>query len=176
AVSHNPASNLKIGAGVAPIPELIARGVRVALGTDGAISGNDLDMWKALRYAAIIHNGRLESPTAILPRQAFAMATLAGADALGLGGELGSLEPGKAADFILVRTDGVHSAPLFDPCDHLVYAAAKSDVTDVFIGGDHIVKDGALTKADLQEILVQVRGLQPKIAAAIAQSDLGTKY
>ena len=167
-VSHNPASNLKIGAGIAPVPELIAMGVRVALGTDGPISGNDLDMWKAVRYAAIIHNGRLESPTAILPRQAFEMATIKGAQALGMGDELGSLEPGKRADFILLRTDDVHSAPLFDPLDHLVYAAAKSDVTDVFVSGERVVKDGRLTRADLSAIMADVRALQPAIAAAIA--------
>jgi 5-methylthioadenosine/S-adenosylhomocysteine deaminase len=167
-VSHNPASNLKIGAGIAPVPELIAKGVRVALGTDGAISGNDLDMWKALRYAAIIHNGRLENPTAILPRQAFEMATIRGAEALGMADDIGSLEPGKSADFILVRTDGVHSAPLFDPLDHLVYAAAKSDVSDVFVKGEQVVNDGALTRLDLPELLAGVRALQPAIAAAIA--------
>ncbi|MCG8443738.1 MAG: amidohydrolase family protein, partial [Caulobacterales bacterium] len=168
AVSHNPASNLKLGAGIAPVPELMAKGVRISLGTDGPISGNDLDMWKALRYGAVLHNGRLEDPTAILPRQAFAMATLAGADALGMAGEIGSLEAGKRADFILVRADGVHAAPIFDALEHLVYAAAKSDVTDVFVGGEHVVADGAATRVDLAEIIAGVHALQPAIAAAVA--------
>jgi 5-methylthioadenosine/S-adenosylhomocysteine deaminase len=167
-VSHNPASNMKLGAGIAPIPELLSRGVRVALGTDGAISGNDLDMWKALRYAAVLHNGRLMDPTAVLPRQAFAMATIEGAKALGVGDQLGSLEPGKRADFMLVRTDVAHAAPMFDPVDHLVYSAAKSDVTDVFRDGEQVVKDGQLTKVDLAEMIAKVAELQPKIATAVA--------
>lgn len=168
-VSHNPASNLKIGSGVAPAPELMARGVNVSLGTDGPISGNDLDMWKALRYAAIIHNGRLESPTAILPRQAYAMATRRGAEALRLGDEIGSLEPGKRADFILVRTDGAHAAPIFDPLDHLVYGASKSDVTDVFAGGEQVVKDGQLTRVHLPELVAGVRALKPAILRALGE-------
>jgi 5-methylthioadenosine/S-adenosylhomocysteine deaminase len=169
AISHNPASNLKIGAGVAPIPELLARGARVSLGTDGPISGNDLDMWKALRYAAIIHNGRLEDPTAILPRQAYAMATRNGADALGLLDEIGGLEPGKRADFILVRTDSAHASPIFDPLDHLVYGASKSDVTDVFSAGEQVVKDGQLTRVHLPELVAGVRALKPAILRALGE-------
>ena len=167
-VSHNPASNLKIGSGIAPIPEMMSKGVRVALGTDGPISGNDLDMWKALRYAAILHNGRLEDPTAVLPRQALAMATKTGADALGLTNHIGSLEVGKSADFILLRTDGPHATPIFDPHDHLVFAAAKSDVTDVFLAGEQVVREGALTRVDLAPIIAQARALQPRILEAVA--------
>ena len=127
-VSHNPVSNLKLASGIARVPDLLAAGVRVALGTDGAISGNDLDLWMALRLAATLHRGATRRADAVTTAQAFRMVTLDAAAALGAADRIGSLEPGKFADMILVDLARAHAVPLFDPLTHLVFSCAKSDV------------------------------------------------
>jgi 5-methylthioadenosine/S-adenosylhomocysteine deaminase len=167
-VVHNPVSNLKLASGVARIPDLLAAGVPVALGTDGAISGNDLDLWMAMRLAAMLHKGATRRADAVRTAQAFAMATLNGARALGQAHRIGSLEPGKAADMALIATDRPHATPLFDPLTHLVYSTAKSDVTDVWVGGEAVVRGGRLARHDLDATLAEVRALAPAIAASIA--------
>jgi 5-methylthioadenosine/S-adenosylhomocysteine deaminase len=167
-VVHNPVSNLKLASGIARIPDLLAAGVPVALGTDGAISGNDLDLWMALRLAATLHKGATRRADAVTTRQAFAMATIEGARAIGQAHRLGSLEEGKAADMVLVTTDRAHAQPLFDPLTHLVYSTAKSDVTHVWVGGAPVVADGRLTRHDLATTLGRVRALTPAIAASVA--------
>ncbi|HLS58277.1 MAG TPA: amidohydrolase family protein, partial [Paracoccaceae bacterium] len=168
AVVHNPVSNLKLASGIARIPDLLAAGVPVALGTDGAISGNDLDLWMALRLAATLHKGATRRADAVTTHQAFAMATLTGARALGAEDRIGSLEPGKAADMVLISTDRAHAVPLFDPLTHLVYSTAKSDVVHVWVGGEAVVRDGGLVRHDLRETMAAVRDLTPAIAASIA--------
>lgn len=168
AVVHNPVSNLKLASGIARIPDLLAAGVPVALGTDGAISGNDLDLWMALRLAATLHKGATRRADAVTTHQAFAMATLTGARALGAEDRIGSLEPGKAADMVLISTDRAHAVPLFDPLTHLVYSTAKSDVVHVWVGGEAVVRDGGLVRHDLRETMEAVRDLTPAIAASIA--------
>ena len=167
-VSHNPVSNLKLASGIARVPDLLRRGARVVLGTDGAISGNDLDMWMALRLAATLHRGATLDAGAVSTRQALAMVTREGAAALGALDRIGSLEPGKRADMLLIDIDRAHAAPMFDPMTHLVFSTAKSDVRDVFVGGRRVVKDGALTGLDLAGTLAEVRALTPRIAASIA--------
>ena len=112
-ISHNPASNLKLGSGIAPIPTYLQAEIPVGLGTDGAVSGNDLDMWKAIRLAAVLHNGANEDALAVSAEQAVMMATRTGAQMLGLGDEVGSLETGKRADIILLNPDQLHSIPVF---------------------------------------------------------------
>lgn len=166
-VSHNPVSNLKLASGIARVPDLLAAGVRVTLGTDGAISGNDLDMWLALRLAAVLHRGTTRRADAVTTAQAFRMATGDAAAALGAGDRLGSLEPGKAADMVLLDLRRAHAVPLFDPLTHLVYSCAKSDVRHVWVGGRQVVRDGALTRIDLDETLAKVSELTPSIAASI---------
>lgn len=168
AVVHNPVSNLKLASGIARIPDLLAAGVPVALGTDGAISGNDLDLWMALRLAATLHKGATRRADAVTTHEAFAMATLTGARALGAEDRIGSLEPGKAADMVLISTDRAHAVPLFDPLTHLVYSTAKSDVVHVWVDGDPVVRDGALVRHDLRTTMAAVRDLTPAIAASIA--------
>jgi 5-methylthioadenosine/S-adenosylhomocysteine deaminase len=168
AVVHNPVSNLKLASGIARIPALLEAGVPVALGTDGAISGNDLDLWIAMRLAAILHKGATRRADAVTTAQAFAMATIEGARALGQARRLGSLEPGKEADMVLIATDRAHARPLFDPLTHLVYSTAKSDVTHVWVGGEPVVRDGRLVRHDLAETLAAVRDLEPAIAASVA--------
>ncbi|EKF19944.1 amidohydrolase family protein [Nitratireductor pacificus] len=167
-VSHNPMSNLKLASGIAPVPDMLAAGVNVALGTDGAISGNDLDMWMALRMAATLHKGATQRADAVSTAQALAMATTAGARALGAGDRLGSLAAGKHADMILIDVRRPHAVPLFDPVTHLVYSTAKSDVRHVFVGGEQVVRDGALTRHSIDETLDEVARLAPRIAATIA--------
>lgn len=167
-VSHNPVSNLKLASGIARVPDLLAAGVRVTLGTDGAISGNDLDLWMALRLAATLHRGATLRADAVTTAQALRMVTLDGAAALGAVDRIGSLEPGKYADMILIDIARAHAVPMFDPLTHLVFSCAKSDVRDVFVGGRQVVADGALTGIDLAATLAEVTALTPRIAASIA--------
>ena len=166
-VAHNPLSNLKLASGFAPIVAMIKAGINITLGTDGAISGNDIDMFLAMRLAATIHKAAGEDPAAITSHQALHMATLNGAKALGAGDRLGSIEVGKDADLVLIDISGPHAVPMFDPINHLVFSASKNDVTDVFIDGEQVVKDRGLTRIDLGEVLTQVRTLAPKIRAAL---------
>lgn len=166
-VAHNPLSNLKLASGFAPVPEMLARGINVTLGTDGAISGNDLDMWLAMRLAATMHKAATQNPAAISAEQALHMATLNGARALGAEQTLGSIEVGKRADFQLVDITGPNAVPMFNPVSHLVFSASKSDVTDVFVSGKHLVQGRKLLHADLGEILARVTALQPEISAAL---------
>jgi 5-methylthioadenosine/S-adenosylhomocysteine deaminase len=167
-VVHNPVSNLKLASGLARIPDLLAAGIPVALGTDGAISGNDLDLWMAMRLAAILHRGTTRRADAVTTRQAFAMATIEGARALGIADRIGSLEIGKEADMVLVAVDRVHAAPMFDPLTHLVFSTARSDVTDVWVAGEPVVRAGRLVRHDLGPTLAAVRALEPAIAASVA--------
>ncbi len=167
-VAHNPLSNLKLASGIAPVPAMLAAGVRVTLGTDGAISGNDLDMWLALRLAAMLHKGATLDARAVTTAQALAMVTRDGAAALGAGDRIGSLEPGKLADMILIDLGRAHAVPLFDPLTHLVYSCNRADVRHVWVDGRQVVRDRALTRHDLGETLDAVRALAPRIAASIA--------
>ncbi len=167
AVAHNPVSNLKIGSGVAPIPELLAAGARVGVGTDGAVSGNDLDIWMALRLAAILHKGAHEDPLVVTVDQALAMVTDGGAAALGLGDEIGSLEVGKSADLALLELQQPYAVPLFDPEGHLVFSAGRGDVRQVFVRGRQVVADREILTLDLADVLGRVDALAGSIAASV---------
>lgn len=166
-VSHNPVSNLKLASGIARVPDLLAAGVRVTLGTDGAISGNDLDLWMALRLAATLHRGATLRADAVTTAQALRMVTLDGAAALGAADRIGSLEVGKFADMILLDLARPHAVPMFDPATHIVFSTAKSDVRHVFVGGEQVVRDGALLRLDLEATLAEVAALAPRVAASI---------
>jgi 5-methylthioadenosine/S-adenosylhomocysteine deaminase len=167
-VAHNPVSNMKLASGFARIPDMLKAGVKVTLGTDGAISGNDIDMWLAMRLAAMLHKGATLDPTAVTTQQALHMATQAGADAMGLGKIAGSLEVGKQADMILLDMRRPHAIPMFDALTHMIFSANKSDVTDVWVGGTRIVSARELVSYDIAPTLDAVRDLAPKIAATIA--------
>ena len=166
-VAHNPVSNLKLASGFARVPDMLAAGVRVTLGTDGAISGNDLDLWMALRLAATLHRGATLDARAVTTAQALAMVTRDAAAALGAGDRLGSLEPGKLADMILLDLRRPHAVPLFDAATHVVFSTAKSDVRHVFVGGRQVVRDGALVLHELDATLDRVAALAPRIAASV---------
>jgi len=167
-VTHNPMSNMKLASGFARVPDMLDRGINVTLGTDGAISGNDLDMWMALRLAATIHKAYAARADAVTTRQALDMLTISGARALGAADRIGSLEPGKFADMVLVDIKHPHAVPLFDAMTHLVYSTAKSDVRHVFLAGEQVVKDGRLTRLDIGETIAEVEALAPNILASIA--------
>jgi 5-methylthioadenosine/S-adenosylhomocysteine deaminase len=167
-VAHNPMSNMKLASGFARVSDMLDRGVNVTLGTDGAISGNDLDMWMALRFAATIHKAFTARAEAVTTRQALDMMTLAGARALGAADRIGSLEVGKQADMSLVDVARPHAVPLFDPMTHLVYSSAKSDIRHVFVGGLQVVADGRLTRIDIADTMAEVNALAPRILASIA--------
>jgi 5-methylthioadenosine/S-adenosylhomocysteine deaminase len=166
-VAHNPVSNLKLASGIARVPDMLEAGVRVTLGTDGAISGNDLDMWMALRLGATLHRAATLRATAVTTAQALRMVTLDAAAALGAADRIGSLEPGKLADMVLIDLKRAHAVPMFDPMTHLVFSCAKSDVRHVFVGGRQVVRDGALTQTDLGAVLAEVEALTPRIAASL---------
>ncbi len=152
-VAHNPGSNMKIASGVAPVPAMLRAGVKVGLGTDGACSNNNLDLLEEARLAAFLHKVANNDPTVIPAEQALTMATLGGAKAMGMDSDIGSLEPGKKADIILLDMNKPHMYPKHDLTSHIVYSARASDVTTVIINGELVMEDGVLTGIDEQEVL-----------------------
>ena len=150
-VTHCPGSNLKLGSGVAPVPELHERGICVSLGADGAACNNHLDMFGELRLAATLQAMR-RGPGALPARTALWMATRNGARALGLEAEVGSIETGKKADLVLIDAAAPHIAPAPDPFSALVYAARATDVRLTMVDGEIIVRDGAPSRLDAAEV------------------------
>ena len=163
----NPMSNLKLGSGIAPVKAMHRAEINLTIGTDGAISGNDLDMWLAMRLTCGLAKGVNMEADALTAEQVLHMATINGAKALGKSNTLGSLEIGKNADFILVDINNSHSIPLFDPITHLVFGAGRSDVTDVFVSGKHVVKNKKISGLDIEKIHEEVRQLAPSIKASL---------
>jgi 5-methylthioadenosine/S-adenosylhomocysteine deaminase len=152
-IAHNPTSNLKLGSGVAPVVKMLELGAAVGIGTDGAASNNDLDMFEEMRLAALLAKGVGGDPTALPARQALAMATRVGAKALHCDAITGSLEPGKRADLIVVDLEQTHNLPRFgrDPNSvyaRLVYAAKATDVVDVLCNGRWLMRDRRLQTLD----------------------------
>jgi 5-methylthioadenosine/S-adenosylhomocysteine deaminase len=141
---HCPASNLKLASGFAPVAALLAAGVNVALGTDGAASNNRLDMFAEMRLAALLAKAVAHDAQAMPAHAALRSATLGGARALGLDDKLGSLVAGKAADLIAVRLAGPELQPCYDPVSHLVYAAGRENVSHVWVAGKLVVEEGKL--------------------------------
>ena len=152
-VAHCPQSNMKIAAGVAPVPELLAAGVAVGLGTDGAASNNDLDLWEEIDTAAKLHKVISGDPTVINAEQALRMATIEGARALGMDQAIGSLELGKRGDLIVVGIDGPHQQPQYDPFSVLAYSTGAADVEAVVIDGRLVVEGGRVLTLDSAEVL-----------------------
>ncbi|MDN3022171.1 amidohydrolase [Streptomyces sp. S.PB5] len=157
-VAHCPVSNLKLGCGIAPVPRLLGAGVRVGLGTDGAVSSNTLDVLGAVRQAALVHKAGGD-PTAVGAGQAVRMATIEGARALGLGEQLGSLEAGKRADLIVLDLDAPHLRPLHDPWSTLAYAAHSADVRDTVVDGRVLMRDRVLTTLDERAAIADLEAL-----------------
>ena len=151
-VVHCPSSNLKLGSGLAPIPEMLAAGCRVALGADGAPCNNRLDAFTEMRLAALVQKPRL-GPDAMPAAQVLELATVGGARALGLDAEIGSIEVGKKADLAVLDLSGPHAQPgSADLVSRIVYSARASDVRHVIVDGKVVVKDGALRTAKIEEV------------------------
>lgn len=151
-VVHCPASNLKLASGFAPVAELLAADVNVALGTDSAASNNRLDLFAEMRLAALLAKGVAKDAAALPAHEALRCATLRGARALGLEARIGSIEIGKAADLTAVRLDDPDNLPCFDPASHLVYVAGRRQVSHVWVGGQARVFEGSLLSLQSAEL------------------------
>lgn len=153
-VAHNPSSNAKLASGVAPVPKMRALGIAVGLGTDGpAGSNNDLNLFEEMDLAVKLQNVSTLNPQALSAAASLEMATLGGARALGLEKQIGSLETGKRADVIAVRTDRPNGVPLYNPVSQMVYALKAKDVRDVMVNGRPVVRDGRALTLDEKQIL-----------------------
>ena len=168
--SHNPGSNLKVAAGVAPIPELQAAGVPVGLGTDGAASNNSLDLFEEMMTAAKVHKVFRNDTTVMPAREVFKMATIGGARALGLADRIGSLEPGKLADVAIVDPRVPELTPLYDIYSALVYTAKGSHVRTVIVGGQVVVRDRTMITVDADDVMAHGRQIQQKILKSLGRS------
>jgi len=157
-------SNLKLASGVPPISRYSDEGIRVCLGTDGAASNNNLDIWEELRLAAFIAKGQSLEPTKVPAKQALRMVTIDAARAWGLDSYLGSIEEGKAADIVVLDFDRPNTTPCYDIYSTLVYSAGASNVRDVYVAGKRVVKDGTVTTIDEKEVLDKARWWARKIS------------
>ncbi len=174
-VAHNPTSNLKLAAGIAPVCRMLEHGVQVGIGTDGAASNNDLDMFEEVRLAALLAKGG-GNPTALPARQALAMATRMGARAVHMGHLTGSLETGKRADLIVVDLSPLHNVPTFgrDPnavYSQLVYSAKSTDVRDVMCNGRWLMRDRSLLTLDEDELVLAAQEYARRIDAFLIRRE-----
>jgi 5-methylthioadenosine/S-adenosylhomocysteine deaminase len=176
-VAHNPTSNLKLGAGVAPVARMLELGVNVGIGTDGAASNNDLDMFEETRLAALVAKGTSGDPTAIPARTALAMATRLGAAAMHMDALTGSLEPGKRADLIVLDLDRLHNVPAFGHdaggiYSQIVYASKSTDVVDVMCNGRWLMRDRALLTLDDESLRAAARAEARRVDAFLASREV----
>jgi 5-methylthioadenosine/S-adenosylhomocysteine deaminase len=162
-VSHCPESNMKLASGIAPIPELLDQEVCVGLGTDGCASNNNLDLFLEMDTAAKLHKVNTLDPTVLDAPTVFRMATLQGAKALGIDKRVGSLEPGKKADVIVIDTRKPHLTPMYNPISHVVYAARGSDVSTSIINGRVMMENGKLLSLDLEKAMADVNQIADEI-------------
>jgi 5-methylthioadenosine/S-adenosylhomocysteine deaminase len=167
AVSHNPESNMKLASGAAKVVAMRQAGIVVGLGTDGAASNNDLDMFEAMRQAAFLGKLQTSDPRAIPARTALQMATMDGARALGLEAEIGSLEAGKRADVISVGMTAARQTPMYDPLSHLVYVTRGDDVKTTIVNGRVLMRDRKVMTLNEAAVLGEARTLAEKVRAAV---------
>jgi 5-methylthioadenosine/S-adenosylhomocysteine deaminase len=170
-VSHNPESNMKLASGTAPVTALRAAGVAVGLGTDGAASNNDLDMFEAMRQAAFLHKLVTRDPRAIPAGTALRMGTIDGARVLGMEKSIGSLEPGKRADLIVVSMAAARQVPMYDPLSHLVYVTRGDDVRTTIVNGKVLMRDRKVLTLDENAVLAEARTWVAKVRAAVGQQN-----
>jgi 5-methylthioadenosine/S-adenosylhomocysteine deaminase len=162
-VVHNPESNMKLASGVAPIPDLLKRGVPVGLGTDGCASNNNLDLFQEMDFAAKVHKVHRLDPTVMPAETVLEMATQGGAHVLGMEAEIGSLEVGKKADVIVVDLNRPHLQPVYNVVSQLVYAATGADVRDVIIDGKIVMQNRQLLTLDEERILARMKEIGENI-------------
>jgi 5-methylthioadenosine/S-adenosylhomocysteine deaminase len=168
-IAHNPQSNMKLAAGVAPVPSMLKKGMRVGLGTDGAASNNDLSMWEEMDTAAKLHKVNSGDPKTLSAEQAFAMATIGGARALHMEDLIGSIETGKRADIAIVDFDSLHQTPFYNVFSHLVYATKATDVRTVIINGRVVMLDRRLLTLNESVIKRDANAYRQKIINSLAK-------
>jgi 5-methylthioadenosine/S-adenosylhomocysteine deaminase len=166
-VAHNPESNMKLASGTAPVIELRRAGVAVGLGTDGAASNNDLDMFEAMKLAGFLQKLKSEDPRALPARDVLRMATIDGARALGMEREIGSIEPGKRADLIVVSMSAARQTPTYDPISHLVYVTRGDDVQTTVVNGRVLMRDRKVLTVNVPAVLDEARAWAVKIREAV---------
>jgi len=168
-VIHNPTSNMKIASGISPVTEMLRAGVRIGIGTDGAASNNDLDLWEEMRLAAFLQKVEQMNPEVLPASTVLRMATSGGATAIGMGDDIGSLEVGKRADLIQVGFDDVHHVPTFDVVSHLVYVTDEQDVETVIVDGKILMEERKMLTLDTEKIAKEARELAARIQASLAE-------
>ena len=166
-LSHNPESNMKLASGVAPVTKYLNQGLALGLGTDGAASNNDLDMFESMRLASFLQKVQTGDPRVVSASQALAMATIGGARALGMDQAIGSLEAGKRADVIIVSMRAARQTPMYDPVSHLVYVTRGDDVQTTVVHGKILMRDRKVLTLDEAAVLAEARGWAEKVRAAV---------
>jgi 5-methylthioadenosine/S-adenosylhomocysteine deaminase len=169
-VVHNPQSNMKLASGVMPVPQMLQMDLDLGLGTDGAASNNDLNMWEEIDTTAKLHKVFTMDPKVVTAQQAFEMATIRGARAMHLEREIGSIERGKRADLVIVDLDDLNQTPLYNVYSQLVYATKADDVRTVVIEGRVVMRDRRLLTLDEQDIKARARIFREQIIKSLAPS------
>src|SRR5581483_11133335 len=168
-VSHNPESNMKLASGTAPVGKYLAAGVALGLGTDGAASNNDLDMFEAMRQASFLAKLSTRDPTAVPAATALEMATIGGARALGLEKTIGSREAGKRADLIVVSMGAARQTPTYNPVSDLVYVTRGDDVLTTIVNGRVLMRDRKVLTLDAPAVIADANTLAGRVRAAVRQ-------
>ena len=166
-VSHNPESNMKLASGTAPLGSYLRAGIAVGLGTDGAASNNDLDMFDAMRTASLLHKVQMQDPRVASAKTMLEMATIGGARALGMEDRIGSLEPGKRADLIVVRMDRARQTPMYEPISQLVYTTRGDDVTTTVVHGRVLMRDRKVLTLDEAAVLGEAIAWASRVRDAV---------
>jgi 5-methylthioadenosine/S-adenosylhomocysteine deaminase len=162
-VAHCPSSNLKLGSGIADVPRMLAEGINVTIGTDGASSNSNLNFVEEMHLTSMIHKGNQMNPLVVNAKEVLRMATVNGAKATGFGNEVGTLEPGKKADLILIDTDKAHLTPLNNPFSAAVYSMQGSDVDTVIVNGRVLMENREMKFVDEEKIKYQVRNIAKRL-------------
>lgn len=163
-VAHCPTSNLKLASGIAPVSAMLRHDIKVGLGSDGAASNNRLDVFAEMRMAALLAKVQSNDAAAYTAAQALEMATINAAHALGMGDAIGSITPGKCADFTAVDCSSIEMQPCYDVISHLVYVAGREHVSHVWVNGEMLVEEGILTRIDRLELLEKSSFWQNKLS------------
>ena len=171
-IVHNPQSNMKLASGVAPVPEMLKEDLPVGLGTDGAASNNDLNLWEEMDTAAKLHKLISKDPKVVNAEEAFEMATIRGARALHLEKEIGSIEKGKRADLVIVDLDDLNQTPYYNIYSDLVYATKAADVRTVIVEGRVIMRDRLLLTLNEETIKADARRYRERIIRSLGAGTL----
>jgi len=171
-IVHNPQSNMKLASGTAPVPEMLKEDLPVGLGTDGAASNNDLNIWEEMDTAAKLHKLISNDPKVVTAEDAFEMATIRGARAMHLEKEIGSIEKGKRADIVIVDLDALNQTPFYNIYSDLVYATKGSDVRTVIIEGRIVMRDRRLLTLNEEAIKADARRYREKIVQSVGLKTL----